>query len=428
MKNAPLDVLVIGAGHAGLCASYYLRQKGIKHLVLERGTIGESWRSQRWDSFVLNTADAGNQLPGNELLCVGTRFLTATAFANLLQDYVTRFQLPVKEQTAVIAVERGRDEHGFSVTVSENGRTVVYTSMQVLIASGAQNTGKRPVFAQQIPPNVLQLHAGEYRNAKQLPQGAVLVVGSAQSGCQVAADLAAAGKKVWLSTSMVGRLPRRYRGKDIMDWLFTIGFFDAKKSDITDPHIVNIKPPQLTGVNDGQQTISLQWLAKQGVRIVGKTKKADASGVFFQRDADTHVQFADGFSAMVKNKIDGFITANHIHTPAPATDSADIPDADADCVTQIDSLRFMEDEIGTVIWATGFKPDFSFLNLSVFDPAGDPVHRQGVSSVPGLYFLGLPWLRTMKSALINGTKDDAAFIVEKMYAYAQQFYLNQVPS
>ncbi len=426
MKNTTMDVIVIGAGHAGLSASYYLTQKGMKHLVLERGKIGESWRTQRWDSFVMNTGYAANQLPGNGQQPASDIFVSAIAFADALNDYADRFQLPVKEHTAVIAVEELPGQQMFAVKVVENGQHHTYNARQVIISAGSQTSKKIPGFAHKLPASLLQLHTSEYRNASQLPAGAVLIVGSAQSGCQVAADIARSGKKVWLSTSMVGRVPRQYRGKDIMDWLFTIGFFDARKSDITDPVIRNIKPPQLTGADGGHQTISLQWLAKKGVAIVGRTKDADENAIFFEQDAATHVQFADGFSAMVKNKIDGFIAANGILAPAPEDDTADLPDNGSGCVSDRSSLHIKKDDIGTVIWTTGFSADFSFIKMPVCNNEGLPMHEEGVSSIAGLYFLGLPWLRTMKSALINGTKDDAAFIVEKVHAYSQRYNLHSV--
>jgi len=426
MKNEILDVIVVGAGHAGLSASYFLKQKGMKHLVLERGTIGESWRTQRWNSFVMNTGYACNQLPGNEYQPMTSEFVTATAFADALHAYANRFQLPVKEQATVVAVEKMPGQSLFTVKVSEKGEMNTYTARQVLISSGSQNTKKAPAFAYKLPASLLQLHASEYRHANQLPEGAVLVVGSAQSGCQVAADIAASGKKVWLSTSMVGRVPRRYRGKDIMDWLFTIRFFDVKRSEVTDPHIIHIKAPQLTGAGGGNQTISLQWLSKQGIGIVGKTNDANDKDIFFQPDAATHVQFADGFSAMVKNKIDDFIAANDLQAPAPEEDLADMPDNEASCISPVSSLNIKAHNITAIIWTTGFGADFSFIRMPVTDNEGKPIHQEGASPIEGLYFLGLPWLRTMKSALINGTREDAAFIVDRLYTYAQQYDVNPV--
>lgn len=247
MDNNILDVVVVGGGQSGLSASYFLKQQGLQHIVLERGRIGASWRSQRWDSFKLNTANKLNVLPGDKYEGNDPDgFCTAAEYVSMLEAYVQRFQLPVIEDVTVTSIEKV--DGLFKITGNKT-----WYSQQVIIASGEQNEYKMPAFA----ASMHQLHAAQYRNAAQLPPGAVLVVGSAQSGVQIAEDLLENGRDVFLSTSMVPRVPGQYRGRDIMDWLVLMKFFDATKEEVP------FKPPLLTGIGKCRRTISLQSLAKK---------------------------------------------------------------------------------------------------------------------------------------------------------------------
>lgn len=408
MKAAILDVIVIGGGQSGLNASYFLKQHGLKHIVFERGKIGESWRSQRWDSFRLNTPGHLNGLAG-EATTTDT-FCKAIEFAEALDEYATRHQLPVLEKVNVISVEKNEVSGIFNVTVSHKNEVDHYYSRQVIIASGSQNQKKLPEFSRRISSEIGQLHASEYRNSDQLKEGAVLVVGSGQSGCQIVDDLLEAGRKVYFSTSMVSRVPRRYRGRDIMDWLMELKFFEARTKDTTDPVQINMKPPQLTGIG-GDRTISLQMLAKKGAVVLGKANDAGNHMILLQPDAAKHVQFADQISQMVKGRIDELIINKKLDVPIPLHDEADMPDPDASCVTDISILDLTEHNIHTIIWATGFNCTYDYIRLPVLNEAGMPIHENGVSEIEGLYFLGLSWLRTRGSSLIHGSKNDAEFIV-----------------
>lgn len=301
INTTPLDVIIVGAGHAGLSASYYLKQLGLDHLVFERGRIGESWSSQRWDNFTLNTANKLNELPGSAYWGNDPDgFSSASSFVQSLEHYASTNQLPVVENTRVLSVEKSDVSDCFEVTVLQSDRIDQYACRQVILASGAMNEKKIPAFANAISPAIRQLHTSEYRHAAQLPDGAVLVVGSAQSGCQIAEDLADAGRTVYLSTSRVARIPRRYRGKDIMDWLTTLGFFDMRAEDVPDPAMLHLKTPQLTGNDGGQRSISLQSLARKGITILGKLENANGQTVSVHPNAPMHVAFADDFSRQVK--------------------------------------------------------------------------------------------------------------------------------
>jgi putative flavoprotein involved in K+ transport len=233
MKETVLDVIVVGAGFAGLSASYHLNKYGLNHLVFERRKIGESWRSQRWDAFRLNSTNRLNVLPGR--ICdekIAELFPGAPDFVSSLEQYVSSRKLPVEEYSKVISIEKAGAF--FDVAVLSNNIIKTYCCKQVIIASGAANEIEIPSFSKNISSEIKQLHTSEYRSADKLPPGAVLVVGSAQSGVQIAADLLEAGRKVWLSTSRVARMPRWYRGKDIFYWLIDTKAYDTRADQVTD--------------------------------------------------------------------------------------------------------------------------------------------------------------------------------------------------
>jgi putative flavoprotein involved in K+ transport len=426
MNNTILDVIVVGAGHAGLSTSYYLKNLGLNHLVFERGKAGESWRSQRWNSFMLNSPNKLNTLPGDHSGNDPDGFSSSRQYVSSLEGFVSAFQLPVLENTHVLSVEKNEITGLFDVITSQNNRTGRYQARQVIIASGSMNEKIVPSLAGNLSSAIQQLHGAEYRHPSQLAEGAVLVAGSGQSGCQVAADLAAAGRKVYLSTSMVPRIPRRYRGKDIMDWLTIMNFFEARKEDIKDPGMSNMKVPQLTGVDGGQRTISLQSLAKQGITILGKIKELDGKQVTFMPNAALHVQFADGFSQKVKGMIDGFIMQSQIEAALPEIDEEDMPDTDSVSASPITSLDLSVHNVRTVIWTTGFKANFSYIKLPVFDNDGNPSHKDGIADVAGLYFLGLSWLRKRKSVTLAGITEDAAFIAEQAHSFCKRNKVERV--
>ena len=414
MSDAVLDVAVIGAGHAGLSISYCLKQYSLKHLVFEQGRIGEVWLSQRWNSFAMNTANKKNVLPGQTYSGNNPDgFGTASEFVSSLKAYTSEFQLPVLEHSKVISVTKADGEQSFTISVSENGTIKTYQSKQVIVSSGSQNEKRIPSFSKNISLGILQLHTSEYRSASQLPEGAVLIIGSAQSGCQIAEDLADTGRKVYLSTSMVARIPRRYRGKDIIDWLTSMGFFNLPTETVTDPKVLGMKVPLLSGIGELGHTLSYQLLAKKGVTILGKMENADADSLFFVPNASEHIKFGDGFSLKAKGMVDEFILKNQISAVNPEIDTADVPDNDASCASSITLLNLKEQNITSIIWTTGFNGDFSYLKLPIsFANDGNPNHKNGISEIKGLYFLGLPWLRMRKSSMIFGINDDAAFIAD----------------
>jgi len=418
MADTVFDVIVVGAGFSGLAAGYYLKQYGLDHIIFERGRIGESWLSQRWDNFRFNSTHKLNVLPGEKEPADPEVFGGVPEFVSALKTYVSKHQLPVAENSKVISIEKPGEL--FVVTVSSNNILKNYLCKQVLIASGAANEIRIPSIAKKISKDIKQLHTCEYKNANQLREGNVLVVGSAQSGIQIAEDLLHAGRKVFLSTSCVARIPRWYRGKDIFYWVMDAKFYDIKAEELEDPKMLEFRPPHVSGTGSGKDSLSLQSLAKQGAIILGKLDDAEENNVFFQANAAMHVRFADDFSQKIKKIIDDYIDENKLSAPPPHYDEADVPDINASCASPITSLDLKENHINTIIWSTGFDADYSYIKLPVFDSNGKLKHKDGIPIYPGLYFLGYPWLRSRKSPILFGIIVDVEFVVEKILSYSKE--------
>jgi putative flavoprotein involved in K+ transport len=407
-----LDTVVVGAGQAGLGVSYFLRQNGQEHVVFERGRIAESWLSQRWDSFRLNTSNLRNTLPG--LPYDGAEpdgFSQIDTLVNYFQAYVDRFQLPVRTGVTVVSVERAEDRENFIVrTRTEDGHEESVESRSVVIASGIQRVPRIPAIHTKLPAEIVQCHTADYRNPHGLPPGAVLVVGSGQSGCQITEDLLATGRTVYLCTSKVGRAPRRYRGRDLIEWWVDTKFWDITYESLQDKSISRLSQPQISGIGRYGHTVSLQNLASQGVVILGRLLDIDSGNLILGDEAAAHVHFADEFSQRVKNDIDAYLSRLNITPPALEEDPADAPDPLAQCISPLRQLNLKESNVSAVIWATGFTGDFSWIHLPVLDEQNKPIHERGVSRERGLYFVGFPWLNSRKSGIIYGVAEDANFI------------------
>ncbi len=416
MPQSMFDVVVVGAGQAGLGISYFLQQAGRKHIVYERGRIGESWLSQRWDSFTLNTPNAMNVLPG--LPYEGPEpdgFWMREEFIAYFRRYVERLALPVVTGVTVLAIERSDDGRNFVVETLTGGQAASSVlARAVVVASGSQQSPKLPPVHTRIPGDVLQLHTSAYRNAAALPPGAVVIVGSGQSGCQIAEDLLAGGRQVYLCTSKVGRAPRRYRGQDIVEWLLTTGFWDQSLADLGDPAMSRAPQPQISGVGRHGHSVSLQHLSRAGAVILGRLVDVQDHTLVLGDDAAVNVRFADEASRQMKDGVDAYIAKTGITAPPPEEDPADVPDPEATCASPLRELNLDEANVSTIIWSTGFTGDFHWIHLPVLDASGQPIHQRGVSPAPGLYFLGFPWLSKRKSGIICGIAEDAAFIADQV--------------
>jgi putative flavoprotein involved in K+ transport len=407
-----LDSVIIGAGQAGLGASYCLQQAGRKHIVFERGRIGESWLSERWDSFTLNTPNFMNVLPG---LPYGGRepdgFVGRDELVRYYRHYVEKFQLPVQTGVTVVSVEENGDAGNFIVNTKSDGRgEESVQSRSIVVASGIQRVPKFPPSRSRIPANITQLHTAEYRNEAALPPGAVIIVGGGQSGCQIAEELLSAGRKVYLCTSKVGRAPRQYRGRDILAWWVDMKFLDVTLDSLEDKSISRAPQPQVSGIGRHGHTVSLQQLARQGAVILGRLLDVETDTLLLGDDAGANVRFADEFSQRLKDAVDAYLAKAGINPPPLDADAADEPDPLAECVSALRQLNLHEAGIGTIIWATGFTGDFSWIHLPVLNVDGKPMHQRGISPVRGLYFIGFPWLNSRKSGIIYGVDEDARSI------------------
>ena len=410
-----VDVIVIGAGQAGLAAGYFLNKHQLKYVIFERGNIGDSWSNQRWDSMTLDSPEITNLLPGQSPDNMqDDLFFTGKEFHKKLVDFAGNNQISVMEYHQVTSLDKADATGLFEVKTNHNGDVKVWTARKVIIASGMLNEPKIPPVSKAIPKDIQQFHSSRYRNAAQMPEGNILVVGSGRSGSAIAEDLSAAGRKVYLATSKVGRVPRRYRGKDIASWTVAAGLLEVKTSDITDPAAFTEHHPLVSGRGRRGHTISLQMLHRGGVALFGRLLGCEHGKLLFGNDAVENIQFADHVSATTKQMIEGFISQYGMDLPGAEFDEADVPDPEGSSAETATELDIAGAGITSVIWATGLTGSLDWVHLPVLDKQGNLVHVEGVSPVNGLFFLGFPWLRKRKSGVIYGMPEDAAFITDRL--------------
>ncbi len=410
-----LDCVVIGGGQAGLASSYFLKRRGLDHVVLERGAIGESWRSQRWDSFVVNTPNSFNGLPGAQWEGpIQDGFCTAGELVDSFAAYAERFDLPVRTGVLVTGVEQAGG--AFVVRTTSGGSAQELPTRSVVVASGIMNAPKIPALAARLPDQITQYHAADYRSPAALPDGAVVVVGAGQSGCQIAQDLLAGGRKVYLCASKVGRCMRRYRGRDIDEWVRDFGGWDTTRDELANPAEIYAPQPQVSGVGRYGCSISLQQLAGDGAVLLGRIAGVEGSALLLEDNLAECIRYADEVSATIQQKIEDYIARAGMAAAALEDDPGDTPCADPGAFASPGRLDLAQAGVSAVIWATGFTADFSWIGPPVLDGQGRPAHKRGVSPVPGIYFLGFPWLHKRKSGIIHGIEEDAGYVVGHLAA------------
>ncbi|GGR51822.1 putative flavoprotein involved in K+ transport [Nocardioides luteus] len=390
-------VAVIGAGHSGLAVSHRLSAEGIDHVVLERGQVAHSWHTQRWDSLRLLTPGWMNRLPGLGEPLLGPahvdEFLTAAQVASLVTGYADVISAPVHEQVAVHRVSPATD--GFLVETSAGP----WTADHVVLATGSVR-GVLPPLAADLPPGLPSVHAIDYRRPSQLPPGGVLVVGAAASGVQIAAELQASGRQVTLAVGEHVRVPRRYRGRDIFAWIEEVGILDERWDEIDDvTRARRLSSFQLVG---GTADLDLNTLQEAGVRLVGKLAGTRDGSALFSGSLTNMASLADLKANRLLKSIDDAVGGT-----GERLEPTRVPDP-------LLSLSLTSGEIGSVVWATGIKPDHSFLDADVFDHKGAIRHDGGVTHLPGLYVTGLPVLRRRRSTYIDGAREDSADLVSHL--------------
>ena len=404
--NERVDTIIVGGGQGGLSTSYHLTQQGREHIILEQADqAAKVWRT-RWDSFTLITPNWATRLPGAEYQGdTPDGFMARDDVVAYFEDYIEQFELPLRYGIQVTSVEPM--EAGYLVRTDKAD----FIAANVIIAAGLYQQAKIPPFSTNTPLGIHQLHSSEYRNPAALFPGAVLVVGSAQSGCQIAEELYQSGRKVYLSVSNAGRLPRRYRGKDITRWFDEMGFFDRTVDKLPSPKAKFVGSAHGTG-KDGGHTINLHQFVKDGVVLLGHIQSMQEDRIVLAPDLVENLVKADKFEADIVKLIDEYIAKNELDAPIDH-----LPElSDGFEVKEILELDLRSVDISSVIWATGYKFDFSLVKLPAFDEDGYPVQKRGVTEFPGLYFIGLPFLHTSKSGLLAGVGDDAAHVAEHIDA------------
>ncbi len=404
-------VAIIGAGQAGLSLSHELTRLKVEHVILEKGVVANAWLTQRWDSFCLVTPNWMLRLPGRQY--EGDEpdaFMPGSEFVHWLQEYARSFAAPVRTGVEVTRVSRSGS--GFLLSTS----TGQIACDNVVIATATYQTPRIPDLAAHIAPAIRQIHAADYRNPAQLPAGAVLVVGSAQSGCQIAEELHLAGRPVYLSTSSAGRLPRRYRGRDANDWQDRMGLLDRTPDMLESPAARFRGDPHLTGTGGGR-TLNLHTFAAAGIRLLGRLSAVDGDVMRFDDDLARNMLAADDFAERFCAMVDDYIAREAIVAPpadASNSDFGGVRRARAPAAPL--AIRAGETGIGSVVWATGFRYDFSWVEAASFDAFGYPVQERGASAIPGLFFLGLNWMHKRKSGIIYGVGDDAEYLAPMIAA------------
>lgn len=411
MTIEKIDTLVVGAGQSGIAMSEHLKDCGVPHIVLERNRVAEQWRSGRWDSLVANGPAWHDRFPNLEFDDVSPdTFPPKERMARYFEDYANMINAPIRTGVEVKRVQRNEGRPGFLVTTSEG----LIEAQRVVAATGPFQV---PQYPNIVPAEagIEQLHSSAYKNPGQLAEGAVLVVGGGASGSQIAEELQRAGRKVYLSIGEHYRPPRSYRTRDYVWWLGVLGKWDEIKTIAKKKHVAFA----VSGY-DGGKTVDFRLLAERGVTVLGMTSGYGDGILNINNDLADNIAEGDRAYLDVLREADAYVERNGIDLPAEpeAWDIAPNPDCIANPILQ---LNLAEAGIKTIIWATGFKFDFSWLDVDAFHEDGTPFHKRGISSERGIYFLGLPELTNRASSFIYGCWYDAKYIathvvVQRNYA------------
>ncbi len=412
VERTSIDTLVVGAGQAGVAMSEHLSKLGVPHLVLERDRIAERWRTGRWDSLVANGPAWHDRFPGMEFDDLDPdAFASKDRVADYFEAYARKFNAPIRTGVEVTKVVRNAGRPGFTVETTKG----VIEANRVVVTTGPF---QRPVIPPIAPEAgaLTQIHSAEYRNPGQLPEGGVLVVGAGSSGVQIADELQRAGKQVYLSVGAHDRPPRAYRNRDFCWWLGVLGEWDAEVMRPGKEHVTIA----VSGARGGH-TVDFRHLANQGITLVGLTKSFNDGVVTFESDLADNLARGDENYLSLLNAADAYIARNGLDLPEEPEARHMLPDPE--CVTHpIPELDLAAGGVTSIVWATGYAVDYTWLHVNAFDANGKPKHQRGVSIEPGVYFLGLPWLSRRGSAFIWGVWHDAKHIAD--HIVTQRKYLS----
>ncbi|WP_308121045.1 MSMEG_0569 family flavin-dependent oxidoreductase [Paractinoplanes bogorensis] len=395
-------IAVVGGGQAGLSMSWHLRQRGLEHVVFERDRVGHEWRDRRWDSFCLVTPNWQCRLPGYAYSGDDPDgFMPGSEVVTFLEKYAASFDPPLREGVEVQRLRRTGNV--FELRTSDG----VVTADQVVIATGGYHRPAMPRLAEKFPGSVPQVHSSQYRSADHLPAGEVLVVGTGQSGCQIAEDLHLSGRTVHLAVGSAPRAARRYRGRDTLAWLEEMGHYDKNVHEFGDADEVRLRANHYMTGRGGGRDIDLRRFATEGMSLYGRLLDVAGGEVTFAGDLARNLDNADAVAEGIKDAIDAYVLRAGLTAPeetryepvwTPGVPPSSLPVA----------------RISAVVWATGFHRDHRWIEVPVFDGRGYPTHDRGVTSCPGLYFLGLPWQHTWGSGRFAGVARDAEHLVRQI--------------
>ncbi|MBC2638164.1 MULTISPECIES: MSMEG_0569 family flavin-dependent oxidoreductase [unclassified Rhodococcus (in: high G+C Gram-positive bacteria)] len=399
------DVVVIGGGQAGLSISWHLVRRGIDHVVLERDTIAHEWRDSRWDNFTLVTPNWQCNLPGYSY--AGGEpdgFMTREQTYDFVRGYADTFAVPVREGIAVTSVHQSADG-GFDVDTTQGP----LHAGQVVVATGGYHTPVIPRFAERLPATIEQIHSSQYRSSDALPDGGVLVVGNGQSGAQIAEDLMLSGRTVHLVTGGAPRVARFYRGRDCVAWLHDMGTYDVSIADHPGGLAKRENTNHYVTGRDGGRDIDLRAFALQGMKLYGRLLEVVDGTLQFAPTLQSSLDAADAVAESIKDSIDAYIERAGIDAP---TENRYVPVWRP--VQETTSLELASSGITSVVWSIGFRTDYRWLHAGVFDGEGHPCHNRGVTTVQGLFFLGLPWQHTWGSGRFAGVARDAEYLADRL--------------
>jgi putative flavoprotein involved in K+ transport len=400
-----IDTVIIGAGHAGLALSYYLTRNGTEHIVLERGKVAQRWRTERWDSLVFQFPNWSLQLPGHAYQGPDPDgYASKDEFIRFAEDYASIIRAPLRCDTEVVGL-RASDGQGFMTLETSRG---VVGARNVVVATGPFQAPKVPAISRDLPSEIFQIHARDYRNPDQVPRGAILVVGSGASGTQIAEELHRSGRKVFLAVGRFHKTPRRYRGRDFYWWFDKLGYWHTALTSMP-PDSKNLRFV-VTAVNGGHD-IDLRQFAAEGIVLAGRLKKVDHHKVEFHDDLERTLAEGDAWYAKFKHQMDDY--ADRCEPPLPV-EQVISKERYWNGPLGLLELNLRDERISSVVWASGYACDFSWIKLPVLDGNGDPIHVRGVTKQTGLYFLGLRRTYSLGSALVAGAVNDAAYIADQI--------------
>lgn len=417
MTDTHVPVVVVGGGQAGLSVSWYLVRAGIEHLVLEAATPVHAWSDSRWDNFTLVTPNWHCRLPGYSYSGPDPDgFMTRDQVVEWLNGWLATFTPPLRTHTRVTKLTNHIDG-GFELTVEDAAGSHTLTCDHAVIATGGYPLPVIPPFAATLDPSIRQLHSELYRNPDQLPDGAVLVVGTGQSGTQIAEDLHLAGRAVHLAVGGAPRVARTYRGRDCMTWLSDMGLYDRPAAQYPGGKAAIEKTNHYVTGRDGGRDVDLRQFALEGMMLYGSLTDGRDGELRFAPNLTTALDHADSVYNSICADIDAYIEQKGIPAP-PASRYTPVWTPEDEPTT----LDLVDRNVTSIVWAIGYRPDYRWIEASAFDGAGRPMQTRGITGVAGLSFIGLPWMHTWGSGRFLGIDRDARHVAESIVAQQSRFH------